>query len=577
MHDRIVRTPADRLSCLSMVCRRDDRRQQAVRRGTGGNAGRILTRRSVVMINRRRGVGKQRGAQGQKRAAKVKARQRRLAQGGALREQHAQLAFDRPDDPTFSDSDADSPAPSNPKRVGSVLDEMIEHAANTIAEPYQAAEDFDDEDGGLEDLLGLVTYGSEAVVASTIAQRSSEPARIFAERVRNSDNAVGDQTSDTADDEYGTPGLSMACAILVGWLTAAREEQADPQMTDKVLAWIGASLGSDVAQIAGTAADVLDTDTTRGRTVQYFTDELETDFLPALIWLTAGVVAEYGNGEVAWLHRGEGALLQTFGEAFPANGTPDEQPIPSTVATGQQWPSRADLWAALDTASAIQQLQANTWHGVFDRLLIHSITVATLGQVLEALITDETTSHRYVVDVISADLSGGRQRLKTMPAWQLTQLTCKFEVYFRWQTAATTFAVAAQAAINAYAAGVVPTSSAQLLPGENDVKNRAHHIDNPPTIPASIDHSPEKTPLLDHAENQLSNATHAAELADEMRRTGQHKQESEKYRKLRNLARDLAEGYEDFLADWATAVVYTLATTLRETCPRPLSTSSERL
>ncbi len=521
-------------------------------------------------------MGKQRGARGQKRAAKVKARQRRLTQGETFRGQHARLVFDRADDPTFSDPDADSRVPRSSDAVGSAFDEMIEHAAKTTVEPYQAAEEFDDEDGGLEDLLGLATDGSEAVVASTIEQRSPEPARIFVERVRNIDNAVGDQTGDAADDEDGTPGLSMACAILIGWLTAAREEQADPQMADKVLAWIGASLGSNVAQIAGTAAGILDPDTPRGLIVQDFADELEVDFLPALIWLTAGVVAEYGNGEIAWLHRSEVALLQTFGEAFPASDTSDGRPIPSSVATDQQWLSRADLWTALDTAIAIQQLQGNPWHGVFDRLLTHSVTVATLGQVLEALITDETTSHRHVVDVISADLSGGRQRLKTMPAWQLTQLSCKFEVYIRWQTAATAFAVAAQAAINAYAAGIVPANSAQPLPGENDVKNRAHHTDNPPTIPAGIDRSPEKTPLLDDAENQLNNAIRAAELADEMRRTGQHKQESDKYRQLRNLARQLADGYEDFLADWATAVVYTLATTLRETCPHPLPTDSER-
>jgi hypothetical protein len=35
-------------------------------------------------------------------------------------------------------------------------------------------------------------------------------------------------------------------------------------------------------------------------------EELQEDFLPALVWLTAGVVAEYGGGDVAWLRRHEG-------------------------------------------------------------------------------------------------------------------------------------------------------------------------------------------------------------------------------------------------------------------------------
>jgi hypothetical protein len=41
-----------------------------------------------------------------------------------------------------------------------------------------------------------------------------------------------------------------------------------------------------------------------GLTVQELADELQADFLPALMWLTAGVVVEYGNGDVRWLHRG---------------------------------------------------------------------------------------------------------------------------------------------------------------------------------------------------------------------------------------------------------------------------------
>jgi hypothetical protein len=38
--------------------------------------------------------------------------------------------------------------------------------------------------------------------------------------------------------------------------------------------------------------------------VQELADELQDDFLPALIWLAAGVVAEYGNGDAGWLARG---------------------------------------------------------------------------------------------------------------------------------------------------------------------------------------------------------------------------------------------------------------------------------
>jgi hypothetical protein len=50
---------------------------------------------------RREPVGKQGGSRGQKRVAKVKARQQRLAQEEVLREQHARLVVDRADDPRF--------------------------------------------------------------------------------------------------------------------------------------------------------------------------------------------------------------------------------------------------------------------------------------------------------------------------------------------------------------------------------------------------------------------------------------------------------------------------------------------
>lgn len=171
---------------------------------------------------------------------------------------------------------------------------------------YQDEEDeFEGEDAGLEEVLGLLTDELEAVVASTVVQRAAEPANVFAARVMDTDLAVGQNVGDTDLGESGMPGLSMAFAILAGWLAAAREELADPQMADKVLAWVGASLGPDCARASGRAAGILGADTTGGLTVQELADELQAEFLPVLIWLTAGVVVEYGNSDVRWLHRGE--------------------------------------------------------------------------------------------------------------------------------------------------------------------------------------------------------------------------------------------------------------------------------
>jgi hypothetical protein len=173
-------------------------------------------------------------------------------------------------------------------------------------ESYQAEVDEDDrEDGDLEDLLGLLTDELESVVAATVADRSADPARVFAGQVRATDLAVGEEIGATEDDEGGAPGLSMAFAVLAGWLAAAREEVADPRMADRVIAWIGAGPGADCARAAERAAGILGAETAGDVTVQELADELRDDFLPVLIWLMAGVVAEYGDGDVAWLGRGE--------------------------------------------------------------------------------------------------------------------------------------------------------------------------------------------------------------------------------------------------------------------------------
>jgi hypothetical protein len=94
-------------------------------------------------------------------------------------------------------------------------------------ESYQADVDEDDcEDGGMEDLLGLLTDQLESVVAATVADRSAETARVFTAQVMATDLAVGEEIGVTEDEEGGAPGLSMAFAVLAGWLAGAREDVA---------------------------------------------------------------------------------------------------------------------------------------------------------------------------------------------------------------------------------------------------------------------------------------------------------------------------------------------------------------
>jgi hypothetical protein len=242
-------------------------------------------------------------------------------------------------DPIFFDPDADTPVPMSQDRVASLLDEMVEAAERAGVDPtlmkasrdvgyivttenqhlfsaaelqawqdaverYQAEDDDDLDDGQLDDLLDLLADELEAAVEHTLVERSTEPARALAERIMDTDLAMADDLDEEGDSE-GAPGTPIAFAILAGWLSAARDDHADAQIADRVLAWVHSSLGPECARLATPAAGILGAAANGDLTVQQLADELQEDFLPALVWLTAGVVAEYGGGDVAWLRRHE--------------------------------------------------------------------------------------------------------------------------------------------------------------------------------------------------------------------------------------------------------------------------------
>jgi len=326
------------------------------------------------------------GARGQKRAAKIQARQQRIAQDELRREEHARLVVGRsgdprfvqrtnhpdgsatvrwdvdtpagrgmregldaqlaafrrkfgrepgPQDPLFFDPDADEPIPITEQGMASMFDEMIESAERAGIDPvfgkawrdlgylvttenqhtFSAAEveawhdavasydeDGDvagDDDGGVKDVLELIDGVLRQAVDRTLVERSVEPGREVTGLVMASDLVVAEET----DDADGATGLSMAFAVLAGWLTGAREGQADPEMADVVAAWVRAELGDQAATTAARMSGLLGSTSDGDSTVQQLIDELQGNVLPALIWLAAGTVAQYGGGDVAWLPR----------------------------------------------------------------------------------------------------------------------------------------------------------------------------------------------------------------------------------------------------------------------------------
>lgn len=335
------------------------------------------------------GDSKRRRGSGQRRAAKVKSRRRRLAEDEAARERHAQLVADRagdprfvqqetfpggrtirwdpetptgagisealkermtafrakfgrdpgPNDPLFFDPDADEPTPLREDAWHGALDDMITNADQIGIDPaylkawrelgyviteenqqlFSAAEvqaffdavekyhddddhDHDDADVEISDIFGLLADRMEAAVQETLRQQSPEPARLLAASVIEADLAVlGLEDYDV--EEEGSLVISIAFAILAAWAAGAREELDTPDLADTVLTWIAAHLGEPIAALARRAAGILGSADAPDLTVNQLADELGPDFIPTMVWLATGLVAEYGSSDSVWLRR----------------------------------------------------------------------------------------------------------------------------------------------------------------------------------------------------------------------------------------------------------------------------------
>ena len=332
--------------------------------------------------------GKGRRSPGQRRAAKAKARQQRLAEQESRREQHARLVVERagdprfvqreplpdggrvirwdPDseagtqisgafqrqlemfrekfgrepeleDPIFFDPDAHDPTPLPTVSLSRRLDRLVADADEIGVPPalikafrdlgylvteenrhlfsaaeieawretverYQAEDEPDDGELGEEELVELLSDEIRAVVARTLIEPSPQHARDFAARVLEMDLVLADAD---IDDSAGAPGLSTAFAVVARWLAGVREESAAEPMAEEILSWVGSALGSASAGLSRRAAGILGAPESSDLKVRELVDELEDDFLPALIWLVVGAVACYGGGDATWLQRFE--------------------------------------------------------------------------------------------------------------------------------------------------------------------------------------------------------------------------------------------------------------------------------
>lgn len=333
------------------------------------------------------GSSKRSGSSGARRAAKVRARRRRLVEEEADRERHARLIAERagdpryvqqeadlggrtiswdpgtptgakidqalngqlaafrakfgrdagPDDPLFLfDPDADGPTPLSAEGWRDSMDEMIgivdqigidpaylkaaRELGYLITEPnrhlFSAAEVQawadavkkyrDDADVDMTEMFDRLAEELESVVQQTVTLTSPEPARLLAGRVVEAD-LVALESDDVDSDGVGAEGeasvASMAIAVLVVWISRARREIDTPDLADTVFNWITTHLGEPTAALARQAAGILGAADTPDLTVEQLADELGPDVISVMIWLAAGLAAEYGSGGTAWLRR----------------------------------------------------------------------------------------------------------------------------------------------------------------------------------------------------------------------------------------------------------------------------------
>jgi hypothetical protein len=176
----------------------------------------------------------------------------------------------------------------------------VQEFFDTVEKYHDDHESEDDPD--VDDIIDLLAPQLEAVVEVTLKQQSPQPARLFAAALIKSDIATADLENYDVEKD-GSFVVPIAFAVLVTWSIGARQELNTTDLADTVLAWISTHLGESTAVLARHAAGILDSADVSGLTVKQLADELGHDVVPAMIWVAAGLVAEYGSGDATWLRR----------------------------------------------------------------------------------------------------------------------------------------------------------------------------------------------------------------------------------------------------------------------------------
>jgi hypothetical protein len=243
---------------------------------------------------RRSGVGKKQQSRGQKRAAKVASRRRRVRQSRPV--------------VTVPGLDTYEPLGDVPEL------EPIEEMRYTVAEirTVRALGPHDGHPEWLEvleaNLDALAETDEHALVVEiiddrvrravrdTITQASAEPAREEVRCLVASDGETADPEADP--DELGAaPAQGLAFAILIGWLANQGPRPIPTAARTRVPEWVRTTLGADAGDAVDLMIGVLGSAEERDRAIGPAGESLGDDLLASLMWIAAGLVALYGDGD----------------------------------------------------------------------------------------------------------------------------------------------------------------------------------------------------------------------------------------------------------------------------------------
>lgn len=243
-----------------------------------------------------------------------------------------------PEDPLLFDPDADEPKPLSPEAWDAALTDLTENIDQTGVDPafiyasrevgyivtednqhtfsaaevqaYEEAvqrhrgeqsgdEDRDDEDepddeADFTDLLDFLADGLEQVVAAVVRDRDGTPAIRLVESLT---------ARDSGSDEPGLAG-SLTFGTLMKWLAGARNLGVDPVAA---LDWVRTEVGEEPAEASEQISGMIGHPDGPDLTVNEALERLGEAFLPAMLWLCAGVVATAAGGDAHWLRQFDAA------------------------------------------------------------------------------------------------------------------------------------------------------------------------------------------------------------------------------------------------------------------------------